>query len=1364
MKKKIYKYLFIGLLLTFIGYTIWLAIPFSHSTEQNQEKILKKRLSHIPKADKPDEFIKLYNDLRTRTSESISHYTNGYRLTELNKARQAGASTRLSATYVFTERGPGNVPGRTRGLVIDPDDATHSTWFAGGVGGGIWKTTDAGQSWANKTENLPNLAISWLVMAESNANIIYAGTGEGWGASVGMIKGSGIYKSTDKGENWILLASTAQNEDFQAVNRLLVDPNNPDIVLAATSNEAMFSTGFNSGIFKSVDGGNTWTRNFSGQSWVQQLVATPGDFNTLYATVRARGVFKSDDAGDTWSNSSFGLNPDGRIEMAVSPVNTSRLYASVVGSLSGNNSDLYVSDDAGATWQVVTEENNGNDVDFLGGQGWFDNTILAHPFDEDMVYVGGVNLWKFNMKTGTVTEDKQFLGAEEQNTSSFLELVSFNAGVYYGNRIAVGDENVEDFVSIEIRFGPDGVGGYLKQFAHRFTIPVGEGSGVPASDYTYQDYVEVPFQVWDITNNRQLMVAFRDQQDDGIFNLILANTDNADAINNSREYLFMSSIDYDAASPNPGMAADGQQELNNLYFIWPYLAEGGTWDEANLPASKFIITYESIEKRLKATTSISDAYSQFGGNNTFSQSTGSTTVQGVHPDHHNIVSIIWDQPAKAFQLIIANDGGVYKSDISTIPGEPNTSWEIAGLSFNTGQFYAADKAPGENRYVGGLQDNGSWMSQPGEEGSAAAFYQRATGGDGFGCAWNYGNPNQILTTSQNNFIGKSNDGGGSFNQATSGLTDLGGDAPFVSEIENLNSDPNVVFSAGASGVWRSSNFADSWQLAGIVDQWSLSSTIKVRISHANSHIIWAGTAMQEAPSKISLHVSTNEGLSFSPVNNYLDSELGRLSGLATHPILDSTAFALFSFAQGPKILRTDDLGQSWFDISGFNLGTTSTNGFPDVALYDLLVMPYDTTIIWAGTEIGIFESTDAGSSWHILNANMPAAAIWEMKIVDKQVVIGTHGRGIWSVTIDELSGQVYLPEIISSLPSLAGELLLTTNMSAAFDSTYIYINDTLHEKLLLPSDIGISTLKANYFSVTPGEVYLKSFYQGIPYVSHLSNFELFKYNAVVDSYENDFNTPSSDFTGFGFAEKTDPNFTNRSIHSDHPYLKNAHYQYVLKSPIRVKSTDALINFLEVVIVEPGESGSLPGTPEFNDYVTVQASVDGINWVNLLDEYDASDRSDWLNTYLARREGSENILKFRVIDLLSTFAANDEILIRFFLKANSVEEGWGWAIDNLRIQTENVITGIEPDLFSPVFSVYPNPATNNFVTIIGDTNYDRGVVNLFDINGKIVLSQQINRSDKTIIQLPAIIKNGIYSLIITSGVKSEAHKIVIQRNP
>jgi len=943
-------------------------------------------------------------------------------------------------------------------------------------------------------------------------------------------------------------------------------------------------------------------------------------------------------------------------------------------------------------------------------------------------------------------------------------LIHFGAE-YYDERIDIGDTLAEDFVSVEVRFGPDGQGGYLKQKAHRFHVPDGEGSGVPAADYTYQDYIEVPFQVWDIDNDRQLMVAFRDQQKDVVFNLIERETDNALWQDNSREYIYISNITYNATTPDLGMAQNAGHEFRNLYFFWPVLAAGKIWDETNLPESKFIINHNvSFNKKEVIRTVVSDAYNASTGVNRYYQSTGSISPQGLHPDHHNLVPIIWTGGSNSFQLLVANDGGVYKSNVGSNPGEANESWETAGLSYNTSQFYAVDKAPGESRYIGGLQDNGSWMTQPGHVGSTTAYYRRATSGDGFGCAWNHANSNEIITSLYYNDIRKSVDGGATFIKSVNGFKDTGDSvAAFITDIENIHADPEVVYAVGKSGVWRSGDFGDNWSLAPISDQWALSSSLKARISHANPQIVWAGSYMRDEPNKLSMHVSTDAGKSFRPTNNYPEDKFGRISGLATHPVLDSTAFALFSFAKGPKILRTDNLGATWYDISGFGSGTTSTTGFPDVALTDLLVMPYDTTIIWAGTEIGIFESTDAGASWHILNANMPATSIWDLKIVDDQVVVGTHGRGIWSATITELPGQVFLPTLAGVIPSLTGELAFDISIQSNFDSTHIFVDGALITKYNQASTPGMVKVISNYKATQNGEAYVQAYAKGIPYRSYNLSFSVQNYNAVVDSYENDFEQTGDDFFGFGFSEKNELGFFSKAIHSTHNYTSNAYYQYILKSPIRVRADNALINFQEAALVEHGNNGALPGTPEFNDYVVVQGSKDGINWVNLVDEYDVDSKSDWRRAFINEEEGIHNLYKFRAIDLLETYEPNDEILIRFLLFANTNREGWGWSIDRLRIQTDNVITGIGIDDLNLELSVYPNPITDGSFKISASKKIEYVQVIVYDLKGQIVHREQLNLAEQATISLRPDIKDGLYIVVLSSGNLRATHKVIIQRN-
>jgi hypothetical protein len=181
------------------------------------------------------------------------------------------------------------------------------------------------------------------------------------------------------------------------------------------------------------------------------------------------------------------------------------------------------------------------------------------------------------------------------------------------------------------------------------------------------------------------------------------------------------------------------------------------------------------------------------------------------------------------------------------------------------------------------------------------------------------------------------------------------------------------------------------------------------VSEADPTIVWAGSGMTSAAR---LHYSENSGESFTTVNNYAGTTLGNISNIATHPTQRKTAFALFSFSDAPKILRTMDGGDSWQDISGFENSAESNNGFPDVPVFSLLVMPHDISTIWAGTEIGLVESTDNGATW-ALRDDFLNTSIWEIKAIDDQVVLATHGRGIWSVTID---GLVWPTELVTSVP------------------------------------------------------------------------------------------------------------------------------------------------------------------------------------------------------------------------------------------------------------------------------------------------------------------------------------------------------------
>ncbi|MBL3654946.1 T9SS type A sorting domain-containing protein [Fulvivirga sediminis] len=192
---------------------------------------------------------------------------------------------------------------------------------------------------------------------------------------------------------------------------------------------------------------------------------------------------------------------------------------------------------------------------------------------------------------------------------------------------------------------------------------------------------------------------------------------------------------------------------------------------------------------------------------------------------------------------------------------------------------------------------------------------------------------------------------------------------------------------------------------------------------------------------------------------------------------------------------------------------------------------------------------------------------------------------------------------------------------------------------------------------------------------------------TVMKYHNNFNSPSNDFfISKNFSVATPTGFSNGAIHSDHPYLDGtgtdfeSDYTYMMRVPIILNDRDALITFQEVVLIEPGESTASFGSTDFYDYVIVEGSKDGgRTWTPFANGYDSRSNSDWLASYNANMDsdnnsttqGSSSMYKKRTIDMLAngTFKPGEEILVQFRLHSDQFAHGWGWAIDNLQIQTD-----------------------------------------------------------------------------------------------
>lgn len=256
--------------------------------------------------------------------------------------------------------------------------------------------------------------------------------------------------------------------------------------------------------------------------------------------------------------------------------------------------------------------------------------------------------------------------------------------------------------------------------------------------------------------------------------------------------------------------------------------------------------------------------------------------------------------------------------------------------------------------------------------------------------------------------------------------------------------------------------------------------------------------------------------------------------------------------------------------------------------------------------------------------------------------------------------------------------------------------------------------------------------------SGLIKLEVVSVLPAVAEYTNNFDNEAvaadDFFASNNFRIETISGFDNGAIHSDHPYAdgtganSESNYTFELKIPIILNDTGALMNFDEVVLVEPGESGTTFGDAEFWDYVIVEGSNDGgVTWEPFEDGYDSRDDDDWLSTYNgntsgpdSNAEGDASLYRTRTIDMLAntSFNGGEEVLIRFRLFADAAAHGWGWAIDNLNIQIDQTPPTI---LHNHIDYVTTNTAID-LSSIVTDNFGIDSVVVVNNLGGPILATQ------------------------------------------
>ena len=294
--------------------------------------------------------------------------------------------------------------GRVLAVVGVPGDPY--TFYFGGVGGGVFRTTDGGLNWRPLFDKQPISSIGAIAVADSNPNVIYVGTGEA--CIRGNISyGNGVYKTTDGGKTW----TNVGLKDTRHIGAVLVHPKNPDIAYVAALGHA-YGPNAERGVFRTTDGGKTWEKVLykDDKTGAIDVVFDPHNPNVLFAALYqvqrtpwslesggpGSGLFKSTDGGTTWKRlEGHGLPSGilGRIGVSVSGGDSNRVYALIESKEAG----LYRSDDGGDTWTKV------NDDQRITQRAWYFTHIFADPKNVDRVYM--LNTGAFRSNDGGKTLD-----------------------------------------------------------------------------------------------------------------------------------------------------------------------------------------------------------------------------------------------------------------------------------------------------------------------------------------------------------------------------------------------------------------------------------------------------------------------------------------------------------------------------------------------------------------------------------------------------------------------------------------------------------------------------------------------------------------------------------------------------------------------------------------------------------------------------------------------------------------------------------------------------------------------------------------------------------------------------------------------
>jgi photosystem II stability/assembly factor-like uncharacterized protein len=337
-----------------------------------------------------------------RSSPGAPFDYDAYRLALQQAANQADGKSGLPGTNTtWTLEGPTNINGRINCIRVHPQN--NQVIFVGSASGGVFKTSNGGTTWTSFFDDYSYLAVGDIQIDPIHTNTMYVGTGDPNISGYPFI-GAGIYKTTDGGANW----NYSGLSNTFITSRICINPIHPDTLYAATMG-LPFVRDNNRGLYKSTDGGQTWTQVLfiSDQAGVIDLVMDPQHPDTLYAAgwdrIRnnqesvvygtAAKIYKTVNGGQSWTILTTGLpsTPQSRIGLWMSKLNTQTVFASYVNT-SLELEGIYKTTNGGQNWSTVNTSSLPAGI--MGGFGWYFGQVRTNPTNDNDIFILGVDLWR----------------------------------------------------------------------------------------------------------------------------------------------------------------------------------------------------------------------------------------------------------------------------------------------------------------------------------------------------------------------------------------------------------------------------------------------------------------------------------------------------------------------------------------------------------------------------------------------------------------------------------------------------------------------------------------------------------------------------------------------------------------------------------------------------------------------------------------------------------------------------------------------------------------------------------------------------------------------------------------------------------